>query len=95
MLERATLIAPGPSALTPQLLGLESSGEGLREKAKFGNDAELTFKEAKDRLVGAWEREYLAAMLERAGGNVSLAARRAGIARVYLHELMKKHGLGR
>jgi two-component system nitrogen regulation response regulator GlnG len=94
VLERATLIAPGPSALTPHLLGLESSGEGHREKARL-DDAELTFKEAKDRLIGAWEREYLAAIIERAGGNVSLAARRAGIARVYLHELMKKHGLGR
>ena len=95
VLERATLIAPGPSALTPLLLGLESSGEGAREKAQLGDDAEMTFKEAKDRLIGAWEREYLTAILERAGRNVSLAARRAGIARVYLHELMKKHGLER
>jgi DNA-binding NtrC family response regulator len=95
VLERAMLIAPGPAALTPHLLGLESSGEGHREKDRIGDDAELTFKEAKDRLIGAWEREYLGAILEKAGGNVSLAARRAGIARVYLHELMKKHGLGR
>ena len=39
-------------------------------------------------------REYVEALLSKAQGNVSLAARQAGIDRVYLHRLMKKHGLG-
>jgi transcriptional regulator of acetoin/glycerol metabolism len=54
----------------------------------------LQFKEAKDQLIAAWERDYLAKLIEQCGGNVSLAARRAGIDRVYLHRLMKKHELG-
>jgi two-component system, NtrC family, nitrogen regulation response regulator GlnG len=95
VLERAMLIASGPSGLTPLLLGLESATEGTSGASKIDVDAGLTFKEAKDRLIGAWEREYLVAILEKAGRNVSLAARRAGMARVYLHELMKKHGLER
>ena len=37
----------------------------------------------------------VAALLEKAGHNLSLAARRAGLSRVYLHELIKKHGFGR
>ena len=54
----------------------------------------IHFKEAKDRLIQVWEREYVEALLSKAQGNVSLAARQAGIDRVYLHRLMKKHGLG-
>ncbi|MHB8875569.1 MAG: sigma 54-interacting transcriptional regulator [Myxococcaceae bacterium] len=51
------------------------------------------FKEAKDELVSAFERDYVADLLARCGGNVSLAAREAGIDRVYLHRLLKKHRL--
>ena len=57
-------------------------------------DLEAPFKESKDRLVAVWEREYLTNLLTRSGGNVTLAARQAGIDRVYLHRLLKKHGFG-
>jgi transcriptional regulator of acetoin/glycerol metabolism len=56
-------------------------------------DAAGGFKEAKDRLLEAWEREYIAQLLVRTGGNVSLAARRAGIGRVTLYRMLEKHGL--
>jgi two-component system nitrogen regulation response regulator GlnG len=57
--------------------------------------SELPFKAAKEHLVTAFERDYLAALLERVDGNVSMAARESGIGRVYLHRLLKKHGLAR
>jgi two-component system nitrogen regulation response regulator GlnG len=57
------------------------------------NAADLPFKEAKDRLIGAFERDYLADLMGKCAHNVSLAAREAGIARVYLHRLLQKHGL--
>ncbi|MBK7858140.1 MAG: sigma 54-dependent Fis family transcriptional regulator [Archangiaceae bacterium] len=53
----------------------------------------LPFKRAKDRLVAAFEKDYLVQLLARCGGNVSRAAKEAGIARVYLQRLMKKHAL--
>jgi two-component system nitrogen regulation response regulator GlnG len=53
------------------------------------------FKDAKDRAVENWEREYLVDLLSGAGGNVSLAARRSGMARGHLHRLLRKHGLTR
>ena len=43
----------------------------------------------------AFERDYLVDLMRRCEGNVSLAAREAGIARVYLHRLLQKHGLPR
>ena len=56
-------------------------------------DATQPFKEEKARLVDAFERRYLAALLERNGGNVSRSAREAGIERAYLQRLVKKFGL--
>jgi two-component system response regulator GlrR len=54
--------------------------------------AELpALREAKD----AFEREYLRSILQRAGGNVSAAARMAGRNRTDFHELLRRHGLSR
>lgn len=56
-------------------------------------DIDVPFKIAKDRVVSEFERQYLAALLERTGGNLSSAARKAGIDRMYLHRLVQKLGL--
>jgi DNA-binding NtrC family response regulator len=53
----------------------------------------LPFKVAKDKLVAAFERDYLLDLVSRCAGNISRAAREAGIDRVYLHRLLKHHGL--
>jgi DNA-binding NtrC family response regulator len=55
--------------------------------------ANLPFKEAKEKLVNSFVREYFAEILRRAEGNLSRAARLAGIARPHLHEIVNKHGL--
>jgi len=75
----------------------EAAGEGLEPApatpAKISLD--IPFKEAKEGLVSAFEKEYLQALLKRTGGNVSRAAREAGIDRKHLERLMKKHRLRR
>ena len=50
---------------------------------------------AKDRLIAQFEREYLTRLVARAGGNMSKAARLAGIDRTTLYRLMDKHGLAK
>ena len=52
---------------------------------------ERPYKEARAEMLAAFERTYCRALLSRHDGNVSRAARAAGIDRVYLHRLMKKH----
>jgi DNA-binding NtrC family response regulator len=56
-------------------------------------ELELPFKEAKERLIEGFERDYLKSLLERCEGNISRASREAGIDRVYLRKLLRKHGL--
>ena len=56
-------------------------------------DVDLPFKEAKARIVEAFERDYIQALLERHKGNLSAASRGAEIDRKHLRELLRKHGL--
>ena len=56
------------------------------------NDA---YHVAKDKLVAQFEKEYLARLVARTGGNMSRAARLAGIDRTTLYRLMEKHELRR
>ncbi|KFA86783.1 ATPase AAA [Archangium violaceum Cb vi76] len=56
-------------------------------------EMELPFKEAKERLIEGFERDYLKGLIERCEGNISRASREAGIDRVYLRKLLRKHGL--
>jgi DNA-binding NtrC family response regulator len=53
----------------------------------------LPFKEAKDKLVASFEREYVERLLERHGGNVSRAAAEAGVDRNHLARLARKHNI--
>jgi DNA-binding NtrC family response regulator len=50
---------------------------------------------AKDYVVADFEREYLNRLIARSGGNMSRAARLAGIDRTTLYRLFEKHGLQR
>jgi transcriptional regulator with GAF, ATPase, and Fis domain len=58
-------------------------------------DLELPFKDAKDVVIASFERSYLTALLSWADGNVSRAARKANLDRMYLHRLLQRHGLRR
>jgi DNA-binding NtrC family response regulator len=53
----------------------------------------LPFKEAKAQVVEQFERQYLQALLERHGGNLSAAARAAAVDRKHLRELLRKYSL--
>ena len=71
--------------------------DGLDERPASGAagapDIDLPFKEAKARVVDAFERGYIDALLKRHEGNLSAAARAADIDRKHLRELLRKHGL--
>ena len=56
-------------------------------------DIKVPFKDAKNTLTESFERRYLTQMLEATEGNISEAARRAGIDRVYLLKLMSRYGM--
>lgn len=51
------------------------------------------FKEAKNELIRRFEQEYIRQLLGRHQGNISRAAREAGIERTYLQRLVSKYDL--
>ena len=87
-LERC-LVLESPAPLS------ERSTQPTAADASLRVDATLTYAEAKRRLLDEFERRYLSAILEASGGNVSRAARAAGMDRVYVHKLLHKHGIER
>jgi DNA-binding NtrC family response regulator len=56
-------------------------------------NADLALSEARERWTRVFERRYLQQVLEEHGGNVSAAARHAGVNRVHFYRLMSKTGL--
>ena len=56
-------------------------------------DASLPYEVARRQAIDSFERAYVTALLQRAGDNVALAAREAGVNRAYLHRLLRRHGL--
>jgi two-component system nitrogen regulation response regulator GlnG len=84
----------GPSrVLQPSLLGLEPIPAASGATPPWPTVGNEGFREAKERLIASWERDYVTQLLRRAGGNVSKAAREGGLDRVYLHRLIKKYNI--
>jgi DNA-binding NtrC family response regulator len=104
VVERACALAEGDTIERHDLPDSVLHGASLQKEAAdrgitvAGNidtaAADLPLKEAKERWVGALEASYLQQLLERHGGNISAAARAAGIDRKTFHRLLKKHRIG-
>ncbi|MBO6937306.1 MAG: sigma 54-dependent Fis family transcriptional regulator [Deltaproteobacteria bacterium] len=59
----------------------------------FAHLRHLPYKRAREELLERFEADYLPHLVERAEGNVSEAARVAGMDRSYLFRLLRKHDL--
>lgn len=78
--------------LPPEVTGARG---GADVSAKAPNavvlpDASMRFKDAKAKVLGAFERQYLQDLLQRHSSNISKAAREAGIDRRHLYRLLDK-----
>jgi DNA-binding NtrC family response regulator len=51
------------------------------------------YREARERAIQQFDVAYLTELMSRHEGNLSAAARAAGISRNYLRELLRKHDL--
>jgi DNA-binding NtrC family response regulator len=77
---------------------LRNHVERARNMGRFGAegseiDVAVPLKEARNRWVQLFESRYLAELLHAHGGNVSAAARAAGIDRVHFYRLLGRAGL--
>jgi DNA-binding NtrC family response regulator len=58
-------------------------------------DLDTPYRVQRDRLLAGFDHAYLSKLLLACGGNVSEAARRAGLSRVRLYEMLRTTGLDR
>ena len=77
----------GPEIAVPPSLAASAAG------AASAVDPDVAYAEARRQALEAFERAYVRELLNAHGGRVSAAARAAGIGRVYLYRLMRRHGV--
>ena len=85
VLERAALTVDGP-VIQAQEIDLPQSPADTERSGE-------SFREAKGRVVGHFERDYIRRLLTESGGNVSRAARMAQKNRRAFFQLMRKHNI--
>jgi transcriptional regulator with GAF, ATPase, and Fis domain len=96
VLERAVYLsrATGQATLSMTALPSPTRSEAPAHAAEAeGFEPGLSYREQRTRFEEAFEKRYVAWLLERHDGNVSAAAREADMDRKYLYKLAKKHGL--
>ncbi len=103
VVERAASLADGPVIQPEDILwGHPITGEGRSAGSAAMPMGELDpktmastmlFKDAKQKVVDLFEKEYLTALMAIHTGNITRASEQAGLTRYHLRELLKKHGL--
>ena len=80
-----------PTGDTAFLIGVQTP----KMEPGEAQDTEIPYKTARERLLMRFERDYWTTLLAECGGNVSEAARRAGVSRVHLYRMLKRSQLDR
>ncbi|HEY3279115.1 MAG TPA: sigma-54 dependent transcriptional regulator [Gemmatimonadales bacterium] len=93
----AVVVEPG-TEIRPEDLQLTTEAASATEggpASLISTLLEESYHVARERVIGQFERQYLTWLVSRAGGNMSKAARIAGVDRTTLYRLMERHGLQR
>lgn len=84
-------------AVLPELSLEAALGGSLGARAEASPDTsgllKLSYHDAKERVLDAFEKQYVAQLLEGEQGVVARAAERAGVPRQTFFRLIRKHGL--
>jgi two-component system response regulator HydG len=94
-IEQALLLAPGPEITAADLCAtVDATAPAAPPPAGIdqGGDG-LSFREAKDRMVATFERDFILAALRRHGGNITKAADEVGMYRQNLQQKMRELGI--
>jgi DNA-binding NtrC family response regulator len=89
-------LEPGAEIAPEDIPSVDGSKGQVQQTLPFAFDVlEEPYHAARDRVVAEFERRYLTWIVNRAEGNMSKAARIAGIDRTTIYRLMEKHDVHR
>jgi DNA-binding NtrC family response regulator len=103
-IEQAVILSPGVE-ITPADLFASSEPESDHAAPAVGvttnhapssnesGESAMTFREAKEKFVGDWERDFFIRALRSTGGNISRAAERTGMYRQSFQQKMRELGI--
>ncbi len=89
---RRAVIFSNNEIITPQDFRYDSYDSPCPEDT-LGSFSKLTYKEARKGLLERFNIKYISELLKECNGNVSLAAKRAGLERQSLQHLMRSYGI--
>lgn len=98
VIEHAVVLAEPGAVIEPvHLPFVEDGGPPIPEGVRpfDGYLHKESYHAARQRVIADFELSYLTGLVNRANGNMSKAARMAGVDRTTLYRLMEKHGLQR
>ena len=94
VIEHVAVLAEPDQVLRPDDVPVyEDGGEAPRDQALVLPVSDEAYHPAKEKVIAQFERDYLVRLVNRAGGNMSKAARLASVDRTTLYRLMDKHNV--
>ncbi len=96
VVEHAVVMAEAGSAiLAADLTFVDEPDQLTSTPDHMSSSGAADYHTARDQVLSRFEVEYLTRLVRDAGGNISDAARQAGVDRTTLYRLMEKHGIER
>lgn len=89
VVERSVVLEASPT----DLVAPRELDEDSLSQEPGSADISVPFRTAKERVIAAFEKSYLSALLTATDGNVSQAARQAGMDRMNLHRLIARYSI--
>jgi DNA-binding NtrC family response regulator len=96
VIEHLAVLAEPGSEIGPEEIPVHrDSPETTTTIGLYGAALDDSYHLAKEKILTHFEKEYLARLVARSSGNLSRAARFAGVDRTTLYRLLERHGLRR
>ena len=98
VIEHVVVLADEGQAIEPEDIVFidDQSVAGVPSAMHFASTVmDMDYHSAREQVLSRFEVDYLTHVVQTAGGNISDAARAAGVDRTTLYRIMEKHGMGR